>query len=102
MVARTFTPVFLGSALKNKGVQSLLDGVIHYLPNPSEVVNLAIDNDSNGEKKVMSPARDGSEPFVGLAFKLEVRKHCLSPAVLENKVDYLCIHIICTCYDGKN
>ena len=72
VVARTFTPVFLGSALKNKGVQPLLDGALDYLPNPTEVVNYAFDNSSKEEKRIMCPNRDGSKPFVGLAFKLEV------------------------------
>ncbi|KAM9317273.1 elongation factor G, mitochondrial [Gastrophryne carolinensis] len=71
---RLFTPVLVGSALKNKGVQPLLDAVLDYLPNPSEVSNYAILNDSKGDdssKILMSSARDDSHPFVGLAFKLE-------------------------------
>ena len=63
------TPVFCGSAYKNKGVQHLLDGVVYYLPNPKEVVNEAHDQ-SNDEAKVVLSS-DASKPFVGLAFKLE-------------------------------
>ncbi|KAM8953134.1 elongation factor G, mitochondrial [Pelodytes ibericus] len=71
---RLFTPVLVGSALKNKGVQPLLDAVLEYLPNPSEVHNFAILNDDKSDDKtkiLMSSARDDSQPFVGLAFKLE-------------------------------
>jgi elongation factor G len=68
-IARTFCPVFMGSAFKNKGVQPLLDGVIDYLPNPKEVENIALDLSNNEEKVVMEI--DNKKPFVGLAFKLE-------------------------------
>ncbi|NWJ06788.1 EFGM factor, partial [Crypturellus undulatus] len=71
---RSFTPVLVGSALKNKGVQPLLDAVLEYLPNPSEVENFAILNKEDSEDKtkfLLNSARDNSKPFIGLAFKLE-------------------------------
>ncbi|XP_026326868.1 elongation factor G, mitochondrial [Hyposmocoma kahamanoa] len=74
---RTFTPVLLGTALKNKGVQPLLNAVIDYLPNPGEIENTAILNEgkgTEGQTIVLDPARDGLKPFVGLAFKLELSK----------------------------
>lgn len=64
-----FTPVFVGSAFKNKGVQPLLDGVIAYLPNPKEVENVALDQKNNEQKVILTS--DPAKPFVGLAFKLE-------------------------------
>src|SRR5258708_40266361 len=68
-LALKLTPVFCGSAYKNKGVQHLLDGVVYYLPNPKEVVNEAHDQNSNEEKIVL--ASDISKPVGGLAIELE-------------------------------
>ncbi|KAI1316292.1 Elongation factor G, mitochondrial [Mortierella claussenii] len=68
-VARKFIPVMMGSAIKNKGVQPLLDAVCSYLPCPSEVENVALDI-KNDEAKVTLSSSD-KDPFVGLAFKLE-------------------------------
>jgi len=68
-LALKLTPVFCGSAYKNKGVQHLLDGIVYYLPNPKEVVNEAHDQNKAEEKVVL--ASDAAKPFVGLAFKLE-------------------------------
>ncbi|MFM8438653.1 MAG: EF-Tu/IF-2/RF-3 family GTPase, partial [Candidatus Kapaibacterium sp.] len=54
---------------KNKGVQLLLDGVCAFLPDPSQVNNVALDRDKNEEKVELES--NPSKPFVGLAFKLE-------------------------------
>lgn len=73
-LARTFTPVLVGTALKNKGVQPLLDAVLDYLPHPGEVENLAYVEQEEGKESTkiqLNAARDGKAPFVGLAFKLE-------------------------------
>jgi len=68
-ISREITPVFIGSAYKNKGVQPLLDAVTRLLPCPSEVKNEALDMDNN-ENPVILPS-DPEKPAVALAFKLE-------------------------------
>lgn len=69
-ISRRLTPVFMGSAYKNIGVQTVLDGVNRYLPNPTEAENVALDLDHN-EKEVLLQSRTDL-PLVSLAFKLEV------------------------------
>jgi len=64
-----FVPVMLGSAYKFKGIQPLLDGVTHYLPNPDEVKNYALDLDDNENKIKLSS--DEKNPTVALGFKLD-------------------------------
>ena len=62
------TPVFMGSALKNKGVQLLLNAVARYLPSPLTCKKpIAIDNDTK-EKIELQP--DGTKPLVCMAFKI--------------------------------
>jgi elongation factor G len=63
------TPVFIGSAYKNKGIQPLLDGVITYLASPEDIKHNAIDLDNNETPVPLSP--DPSAPAIALAFKLE-------------------------------
>ena len=72
-LALKMTPVMCGSAFRNKGVQLLLDGVVHFLPNPTEVKNEGHDQEK-GEEKVIIES-DSSKPFVGLAFKLQQDKY---------------------------
>ncbi|TVR85982.1 MAG: elongation factor G [Spirochaetaceae bacterium] len=69
VLKRQLCPVFIGSAYKNKGVQTLLDSVVRYLPNPAEVENEALDLDKD-EAPVRLTA-DSEAPTVALAFKLE-------------------------------
>ncbi|MAG31909.1 MAG: elongation factor G [Deltaproteobacteria bacterium] len=63
------TPVFLGSAYKNKGVQPLLEAVNRFLPNPTEITNHAVDLDNDEAEVQVYTEKD--KPLVLLAFKLE-------------------------------
>ena len=67
VLARDLTPVFMGSAYKNKGVQPLLDAVNHYLPSPLDRQYLATDNRAK-EKTEVYP--DKNKPLVAMAFKI--------------------------------
>lgn len=68
-IALQLCPVMMGSAYKNKGIQALLDGVVSYLPNPTQVTNRAHDLDDN-EKEIVLPSDENLPPVI-LAFKLE-------------------------------
>ena len=69
VVERQLTPVFIGSAYKNKGIQPLLDAVTRLLPCPLDIENQAMDMDQDNEPIALSNEID--KPLVALAFKLE-------------------------------
>ncbi len=68
VIANEMTPVFCGSALKNKGVQPLLDGVVAYLPSPLDVPPIEGQHPKTGE--VVQRRPDDSGSLSALAFKL--------------------------------
>ncbi|MBL0714273.1 MAG: elongation factor G [Desulfosarcina sp.] len=69
VLKREITPVLMGSAYKNKGVQLLLDAVSSYLPSPDEVENVALDAENDETPVILTGRSD--DPLVALAFKLE-------------------------------
>jgi elongation factor G len=69
VLSREITPVMMGSAYKNKGIQLLLDAVNNYLPCPAEVENVALDTENEDAPVILSSLND--DPLVALAFKLE-------------------------------
>ncbi len=66
-IAGKIYPVFVGSALKNKGVQLVLDAVAYYLPAPTDVPAITGVDQATGEEIAVIP--DENEPFRALAFK---------------------------------
>lgn len=72
VIARELCPVFCGSAYKNKNVQPMLDGVISYLPAPTDVENfgLTVTDKKEDEEEVLVES-DPTKPMIALAFKLE-------------------------------
>jgi elongation factor G len=67
-IAGLVNPVLCGTALKNKGVQPLLDAVLDYLPSPAEVAPVTGHDPKTGEEQERAP--NDSEPFCALAFKV--------------------------------
>lgn len=67
-LARTLIPVLCGSALKNKGVQPMLDAVVEYLPSPLDIP--AIKGTDPKTDEVIERHADDAEPFSALAFKI--------------------------------
>lgn len=70
VLSSELTPVFLGSAYRNTGIQPLMDAVVDYLPSPHDVTNTGVDLD-NDEKETAIEC-DPDMPAVALAFKLEI------------------------------
>ena len=67
VIERAIVPVFMGSAFRNKGVQPLLDAVVHYLPSPADLP--AVQGlDPQGEVVTRAPSDD--EPLAGVVFKI--------------------------------
>ncbi|MEI6480354.1 MAG: elongation factor G [bacterium] len=69
VIANHIFPVFTGSALKNRGVQLMLDAVIEYLPSPLDIPPVKGIDPNTGEE-IVRHASD-TEPFAALAFKLQ-------------------------------
>jgi elongation factor G len=67
-IRRDITPVFFGSAYRNKAVQNLLDAVVRYLPSPIDRIAYACDNANDGAEVTLSADPDG--PLVAMAFKI--------------------------------
>ena len=68
-IALDFFPTYCGSAFKNKGIQPVLDAVVDYLPNPTEVKPQPL-TDEDGEETGEVALVDKNEPFRALAFKI--------------------------------
>ncbi|PJE58116.1 MAG: elongation factor G, partial [Candidatus Portnoybacteria bacterium CG10_big_fil_rev_8_21_14_0_10_36_7] len=68
-IANLIVPVFCGSALKNKGVQMMLDAVVNYLPSPMDLPPTEGFDVKDETKQILRKTSD-SEPFTALAFKI--------------------------------
>ncbi|MDI3339790.1 MAG: elongation factor G [Sphaerobacter sp.] len=72
-IAGELVPVLCGSALKNKGIQRMLDAIVDYLPSPADIPPVRGINPKTGEEEVRTI--DEGEPFSALAFKIVSDPH---------------------------
>ncbi len=73
-IARTVVPVFCGSAFKNKGIQRLLDGIVHYLPSPADLPPVRDISEPPADPPRLRRPSD-EEPLSAVAFKILADKH---------------------------
>ena len=69
-IARRIIPVYCGSAFKNNGIQRMLDGIVDFLPSPTDIPPVVHAHDADIVRRVSV-----DEPFAGLAFKIVSDKH---------------------------
>lgn len=72
-IAYKLVPIYCGSSLRNKGVQPLLDAVVDYLPSPLDVPSVKGINPKTEKEEIRQ--NKPTEPFAGLAFKLQLDPH---------------------------
>ena len=72
-IARRVIPVYCGSAFKNKGIQRLLDGIMHFLPSPADMPPVTEVGGDEQVKKTRAPK--DNEPFSAMVFKIASDKH---------------------------
>ncbi len=72
-VANAVQPVFCGAALRNRGIQPLIDGICEYLPAPTEVYSIEDTHPRSGEK--VERHAEGDDPFSAMVFKVQSEKH---------------------------
>ena len=93
VIANKIVPVLCGSALKNKGVQFMLDAVVDYLPSPADLPPVKGHDLKTGEE-IFRKASD-EEPFSGLAFKIATDPYVGSLGILQELFRYRKARLIC-------
>lgn len=73
VIQNQIVPVFAGAALRNRGIQPVIDGLVEYLPHPLDLPPIEGENPQTNQKEKRPP--DPSAPFAALAFKIQTDPH---------------------------